>query len=188
VASNATDVHKHAKGCLMARASESASAPYYAVCRHGDNREITVHYRDAGCDGACGTANEEAHLAHNGFDGEDAIFLRLEVRADGRGSHAQAWGSWDGRTWQRIGQGRSFPVPLSFRGLAASSNEPLYNHLPARLYFGNVRRNGERRFLRDFRLSSVGSDRCLSVGEAHRCVRDAVDHSFLPPLACGGEP
>jgi hypothetical protein len=188
VASNATDVHQHAKGCLMARASESASAPYYAVCRHGDNREITVHYRDAGCGGACGTANEEAHLAHDGFDGEDAIFLRLEVRPDGRGSHAQAWGSWDGRTWQRIGQGRTFPVPLSFRGLAASSNEPLYNHLPARLYFGNVRRNGERRFLRDFRLSSVGGDSCLSVDGAHRCLRDAVDYSFLPSPACGGEP
>jgi hypothetical protein len=74
------------------------------------------------------------------------------------------------------------------RGLAASSNEPLYNHLPARLYFGNVRRNGERRFLRDFRLSSVGADRCLSVEGEHRCVRDAADDSFLPPAVCGGEP
>jgi hypothetical protein len=34
----------------------------------------------------------------------------------------------------------------------------------------------------------VGSDHCLSVGEEHRCVRDAADHSFLPPAACGGEP
>jgi hypothetical protein len=188
VASNATDVHQHAKGCLMARAGESASAPYYAVCRHGDNREITVHYRDAGCGGTCGTAHQEAHLAHDGFDGEDAMFLRLAITPIGRGHHAQAWGSWDGRAWQRIGEGRTFPVPLSHRGLAASSNVPLYNHLPARLYFGNVRRDGERRFLRDFRLASIGSDACLSVGNEHRCVSEVVDDSFLPPAVCGGEP
>ena len=187
VASNATDVHKHAKGCLMARASEDASAPYYAVCRHGDNREITVHYRDAGCGGACGTASEEAHLAHDGFDGEDAVFMRLEVRPSGAGHHAQAWGSWDGRSWQPIGQGRTFPIPLRLQGLAASSNEPLYNRHPARLFFGNVRHDGERRFLRDFALRNIGSDRCLQGGQGHDCLREASDFSFLPPLACNGD-
>jgi len=140
-------IHHWAKGCLMARASLDPSAPYYAVCRAGDEEQLFIQYRSFGCSGPCGTAHASASLDH-GIQAEDAIFVKLVLGPQpGGGVWAQGYGSSDGVDWQPIGAPALFPYDLPFQGLAAASNEPgagFSDGTPTRYYFGNVLKDGVR--------------------------------------------
>ena len=137
-------IHGWAKGCLMARMNSSPSSPYYAICKAGDDHELSAQYR-AYCSG-CGTDHIEASLGH-GFDGEDAAFARIDLGPlAGGGVWAQGYGSADGgHSWQPIGPRRDFPVDLPLQGITASSNDPGFRGPQgsiARFLFGGLLQNG----------------------------------------------
>ncbi len=151
-------IHGWAKGCLMARASAASSSAYYAICKAGDNHELSAQYR-APCSG-CGTDHIEASLGH-GFDGEDAAFVRLDVGGLANGwVWAQGYGSADGHSWQAIGPRRDFPVDLPLQGITASSNDPSFRGPQgsiARFLFGSLSVNGRS-------LRSADLPQFLSIG------------------------
>jgi hypothetical protein len=159
VASNKDDVPARAKACLMARADLDPGSPYVAICRHGDNHELTLHWRPEICDGhpaprpgdrprpGCGTQAAQASLGGALFDGEDAAFVRLELLPDGRGGvTARAAGSFDGRRYRRIGPALYFSATaLPLRGVAASSASRDFRTADGsapRFLFVDLRRNG----------------------------------------------
>src|SRR5262249_19754359 len=126
------------------------------ICRHGDNHEIAIHWRPDTCGGPCGTWNDEAHLGGTlgGIDGEDAIFMKLDVRplSIGTGVVARGYASLNGRDWQLVGAPVTFRTTyLTLQGIAASSNDPNFvtrDGQAPKFLFGNVMKNGVRYFQR----------------------------------------
>lgn len=126
-------VDPFAKGCLMARASTDAGAPYFAVCRPADDEPLRVQWRPS--PGASSTAAEDPITAPNTLDGEGAAFMRLRV-SDG-GTCIAGDGSADGVTWVEIAA-RCFDAPLPLQGIAASSHDSG----AVRLLFGGITHEG----------------------------------------------
>lgn len=110
-------VHEWAKGCLMARQSTDARAPYFAVCRPADEHKLRVQYRTS--TGGSTSAVEASITASNTIDHESVMFVRLDL--DAARTCATGYGSQDGVAWTRI-SGRCFSSPLAIEGLAASSH------------------------------------------------------------------
>lgn len=171
-------IHGWAKGCLMARASSARNSAYYAICKAGDNHELSAQYR-APCAG-CGTDHIEASLGH-GFDGEDAAFVRLDVGsyADGR-TWAQGYGSANGGlTWQPIGPRREFSVDLPLQGISTSGNDPSFRGPQgsiARFLFGNLTANGTP-------VAAASLSQYLSIGRVDQ--REFADLTGV--AGCTGE-
>lgn len=106
-----------AKGCLMARASLKDNAAYFAVCRPADQHPIRVQWRSQS--GASSQSDDVAINPPDTSDNPSAAFIRLEI-LDG-GKKARGLGSQNGKTWVLIKE-LSFPAPLLYQGVAASSH------------------------------------------------------------------
>ncbi len=125
-------VEPFAKGCLMARSSDAADAPYFAVCRPADDEPLRVQWRLT--QGGSTTALEHAIAPAATLDPPAAAFVRLRIDDDGR--CASGDGSLDGTTWVVIGSA-CFDAPLVLQGPAASAHDGG----TVRLLFGNLRRD-----------------------------------------------
>jgi hypothetical protein len=135
------------KGALMARASLSPSAPYFAVGRTADSHGLFIQYRSPGCGDPpnsvpCGTAQDR--LGNRDNIGDSNIqFIRLDVerRSDGS-SLCRGYGSIDGSNWYQIGSDVTLAIDLPYRGMAASSlrsRNP--DGTPEGFFFQSLRRN-----------------------------------------------
>src|SRR5262245_4648629 len=150
-ASNTDDVAEHAKGCLMARRSITSTAPFFAVCRHGDDEQLQVHYRT--CEG-CAVVNAFANLPqapYVGMKAEDAAFVMLRLDPLETGAVvARGYGSMGPNgPWQAIGGPVTFASWLPLQGIAASSYQPDYgprDGQPPHFLFANPTKNGVRYF------------------------------------------
>lgn len=128
-------VERFAKGCLMARATEDADSPYFAVCRPASRGPTRVQYRLSR--GGPTLVVKAPPLA--GVSPEGAAFASLRVVARGEDTVVSGSLSGDGVTFVPIAS-RVFNAPLPRQGLAASS----HGALGVRFVFGGVERNAER--------------------------------------------
>lgn len=111
-----------AKAGLMARASTSADAPYYAVFREAQDNQIRVQYRlSAGAD----TTKQNITLIPSGrefdIDPNDLIYITLEVYNGGKSVRASAQVNLNAPPTYFDAQ--TFQTPLVLQGLAASSHD-----------------------------------------------------------------
>jgi hypothetical protein len=174
LASDTAEVPRHAKGCLMARQSTQPGSPFFAIARHGDDEQLQIHYR---LTPGGGTSFHAAHFPYDGegMHGEDATFLRLVLTPTASGGVvAEGQGSMDQHRWHRIGPAIELPSWLGLQGIGACSNDPdarTQDGQNPKFFFGNVRKNGVRYFVRSFpHVSAIGR-----VVDHH-----VVDHSFEP--------
>jgi Phosphoinositide phospholipase C, Ca2+-dependent len=143
-----SSIHAWGKAVLMARASLSSSAPYFAVGRAADSHGLFIQYRSTGCgdppnSSPCGTAQDRLGNRDNIGD-ENIQFIRLKVekRLDGS-SLCRGYGSIDGFNWHQIGSDVILLTDLPYRGIAASSNGSTNpDGTPEWFFFQDLRRNG----------------------------------------------
>lgn len=171
VASN-KEVHRHAKGCLMARRTTDPGSPFVAIARHGDDEQPQLHWRR---EQGGGTSFQAAHFpyAGEGLHGEDAAFLRLVLTPTGSGgTRADALASLDGHRWHRVGDPVELPFWLGLQGIGACSNDPRFRTADGgntRILFANPVRNGRRLYRPSF-------DHVLKIGNVPELV--IRDYSF----------
>jgi hypothetical protein len=108
------------KACLMARASNDAAAPYFAVCRPSDQNAIRAQWRDSL--GGSSSATDVALLPADTVDSPSAAWMRLELTPQAGNTLAAAYGSVDAENWFLIEQ-RTIAGLLEQRGIAASSHD-----------------------------------------------------------------
>jgi hypothetical protein len=122
-----------AKGCLVARASETPGAPYAAACRPFDANPPRMQVRAV--EGGPTTTTTSPAIA--GLAAEVPAFLRLRIEPNGGKSKVTAQSSGDGQTWTNIGT-TDLEGALPLRGVAVSAHDGG----PLRALFADVRRNG----------------------------------------------
>lgn len=134
VATPNSHVEEWGKGCLMARASLEARAPYVAICRAADEHKLRMQYRTAA--GGPTTAVEVDIVPADTIDQESLTFIALDVNHDGARTCANAYGSQSNEGWRLI---RTVCVNgrLPYQGLAVSS----HGSGPLKMLFSNLRRN-----------------------------------------------
>ena len=118
-----------AKGCLMARASLDADAPYFAVCRLPGSKSIRVQFREQK-----GGRSRSVEVPD---DPGTPTFLQLATAdAEGPNCFSGALTS-PGADALPIGATTCFSVALPLQGIASSSN----GASEAKLVFANVQRS-----------------------------------------------
>ena len=116
-----SSVQEWAKGCLMARATASATSAYFALCRSADTHAPFIQYRlGDGADTAQTEIDPNVFKPDIDVNRESITALRLSASSDGRCFTGEA--SPDGVLWKTVGSRRCFTVPLAHRGIAASSH------------------------------------------------------------------
>lgn len=126
-------VQEFAKGCLVARASDSPGAAYAAVCRTFDNQPPRMQVRAT----EGGPTSNTTAPPITGLAVEVPAFLRLFVEPTGAKTRVTAETSGDGKTWVAMGT-TDVDGSLPMRGLVVSSHDDG----PRKAMFADVRRNG----------------------------------------------
>jgi hypothetical protein len=151
-------VEEFAKGCLVARASVDADAPYFAVCRPADNGRLRTQVRASA--GGSTSAVEADIVPGNTIDPQGVAFVRLRISAGG--TCVAGDGSRDGASWVEI-DAHCFATPLPVQGLLASSHDGGV----VRLLFGDVR-------LDDGAAHAAGDFEGMALGGATAQVYDGT--------------
>ena len=134
VATPNSHVEEWGKGCLMARASLVANAPYVAMCRAADRHKLRVQYRTSV--GGSSSAVEVDIVPADTVDQESLSFVALDVNYDGSKTCVAAYGSQSREGWRLI---RTVCISgrLPYQGLAVSS----HGSGPLKMLFSDLRRN-----------------------------------------------
>ncbi|MGK5091689.1 Ca2+-dependent phosphoinositide-specific phospholipase C [Deltaproteobacteria bacterium TL4] len=146
-----------AKGCLMARASATSGASYFAVCRPADENKIRIQFRTSPSSSSSSTELSSVHVPSGWQDPNGILFLKLHIYDQAK--CARGYAAWNGEDWKEIGA-QCFDEPLRLQGLAAASHDGG----TIKFLFGNVTQNTQLMKASSFSMSqAVGTVRSSAI-------------------------
>lgn len=148
-----------AKACLMARESDAPDAANVAICRSFSGLPLSLQVRRR-----AGEATSSSPLTDvGGVSVATPAFMRLGIRANGRGTDVVAEGSSDGVAWKTMAR-VTLDVTLPLRGLAVAS----HGSSPVRAIFGGLLRQAGMAKMAGLAESWTSLEKAIGDGAAGR--------------------